>query len=514
LEQVAANQLITLDRAAATPGPDREATRADPLFAPLPVELDYTHRPSQNPTFDIQPLAPRDFNDQGPPLLASDLDEDGRSELIVGGGVDQASRLIWLAADGSPERSLPLPAPFTEGSLVTDLAVIDYNGDGLPDLYEARGGTAAGGNHMADRIFLQTAPGVFTGQARIIGQGAFNTSCVAVTQTAGGPWLFLGGGGIAGRYPESADNRLLHLSADGELTDQSGPLAAVLPAAGRVTDADWHDLDGDGREELIVVGEWMAIYILGWQEGQLIDRTDRFLSGAAPGWWKQVAIADLNADGRPDLIVGNQGYNTPQRVTAAHPAFLIADDINGDGAVDPVLFLGSEEGQFPDPGRDELLSQLTELRRTYTDYRSYAAANQEEILALLGRPGELLRVTEQASQVYIQQTDGSYRAVPLPPGAQYAPVHAILAGDLTGDGATELLLAGNETGGHLRVGLQAANQGQLYRWRDGRLIFVPQSEAGFSLRGQVRGLAAVGDRVYVSTNGGKLSSYVRVTGRQ
>ena len=36
-----------------------------------------------------------------------------------------------------------------------------------------------------------------------------------------------------------------------------------------VTDAEWADIDGDGKEELIVVGDWMPVTILKFINGQL-----------------------------------------------------------------------------------------------------------------------------------------------------------------------------------------------------------------------------------------------------
>src|SRR5438477_5731866 len=54
---------------------------------------------------------------------------------------------------------------------------------------------------------------------------------------------------------------LLQNDGHGHFTDVTRRLAPDLEHVGMVTDAVWRDVDGDGRLDLVVVGEWMPITV-------------------------------------------------------------------------------------------------------------------------------------------------------------------------------------------------------------------------------------------------------------
>ena len=93
-----------------------------------------------------------------------------------------------------------------------------------------------------------------------------------------------------------------------------------------VTSAAWVDYDHDDKLDLIVVGEWMPIRILHQENGHFVDRTTDARLGGTDGWWNTIQVADLNADGRPDLILGNLGFNSTLRASADEPARLYVGD--------------------------------------------------------------------------------------------------------------------------------------------------------------------------------------------
>ena len=74
-----------------------------------------------------------------------------------------------------------------------------------------------------------------------------------------------------------------------------------------VTDAVWRDVDGDGRLDLVVVGEWMPITIFHNAGGGRLKRLDVPGLEKSDGWWNRIVAGDFTGDGRVDFIVGNLG---------------------------------------------------------------------------------------------------------------------------------------------------------------------------------------------------------------
>jgi hypothetical protein len=132
-----------------------------------------------------------------------------------------------------------------------------------------------------------------------------------------------------------------------------------------ITSAAWLDYDGDGRLDLIVVGEWTPVRVFHQERGQLVDRTkDAGLEGSE-GWWNTVTVADVNGDRRPDLVLGNLGLNSYVTASPEMPARLYVGDFAHDGGSASILTLARPDGDHPVAGRDELLRAIPALRARF-----------------------------------------------------------------------------------------------------------------------------------------------------
>lgn len=152
---------------------------------------------------------------------------------------------------------------------------------------------------------------------------------------------------------EYRPNVLLVNDGTGRFSDQS----TRIPQVDRDSeDIGIADFDGDGNQDIVVVSEDDRINELYLANG---DGTFRDAGDLLPvtGTTNAVAVLDLNADGAPDIILGNAGQNTallndgagrftdathvwlPQRNDRTQD--LEAADVDGDGDLD--LIVGNED---------------------------------------------------------------------------------------------------------------------------------------------------------------------------
>src|SRR3569833_243089 len=133
------------------------------------------------------------------------------------------------------------------------------------------------------------------------------------------------------------------------------------------------------------------------------------------------------------------------------------------------------------------------MRGRFPDYKSYADATLTDIFT----PAELkdakhLQADNLATTCFLSDAKGKLHSSTLPPQVQLSPVYTITAIDYDHDGNQDLLLCGNINRGRLRFGKYDANYGVLLKGDGkGHFQYVPQSQSGFKLWGDVRSVAVV-----------------------
>ena len=509
LADIPCNQRITLEYGDATEAAVVPQVADLAFLQEVKPPLSYYHRAAMTDDLDRQALLPRQLSASGPVAIAADLTGSGRQDYLVGGDTGSPTRYYAQRSDGGFAPPVSLAAD--NGSVVTDLAVFDADSDGDLDVYAAHGGYhrfTADDPTFQDVLYLNDGRGRFTVAPGLLPELVSPTATVAVTGVAEGrQLLFVGGGAVPGSYPLAAPSYILERQSDGSFTEL--PLPDDWLGPGLVKDAAWEDLDGDGQPELITVGEWMPITVYRIGKKSAEELTSAYFPADYSGWWNTLQLADLNGDGRRDLIVGNQGQNNLLQASLQTPVELFATDIDGNGSVDPLLFNYTDGTSYPDATRDELLGQLSGLRRTYTNYAGYADATRDELLAQLNITAEPLRATTLSTTVFLRSATGGFEPVTLPVQAQYAPVHAIAVLDANRDGVADLLLTGNDTRTKLRTGPNTANAGTLLLGNGhGNFTYAGPEQSGLHLKGDVRSVVPIGNDLLLFGRYGKpLLSY-------
>jgi hypothetical protein len=507
------DRLIELKETDAVPwGPAHPVIK--PFFketaSPIPFD---TVRTTAN-DYKRQRLMSAPISFSGSCLAKADVNGDGLEDIYIGGH-DGRPGMVWMQQKNGKFIKKQVSA-LDEDKAFTDAAAVffDANGDGKPDLYVCSGGyndLVPGDQRLQDRLYLNDGHGNFTRSAHALPEMLSSKSCVKTADVNGDgfPDLFVGGRVIPGRYPETPDSYLLINDGKGHFTDETDIYNPALKHIGMVTDAAWVDLNGDHLPDLVLVGEWMPITVLENRRGKLVDTTSRYFDKRYSGWWNCIAVGDWNADGHPDLIVGNLGLNSQCKVSDNEPAELYYKDFDGDGRIDPILCFYIQHKSYPFVSRDEMLDQIPMLRQRFPDYKSYADATIAQVFTPEELAGtKILRANHLATTFFLSDTLGKYHEIPLPLQAQYAPVFTITSLDYDHDGRGDLLLCGNMNHARLRFGKYDANYGVLLHGNGkGAFSYVDQGRSGFNLWGDVRAVENVNNIWFFSMDKGLLKAY-------
>ena len=506
LSPVATNQRLTISDSASqrTRGALRRDRTTMLRDVTDEVALDFTHHENEFVDFDREPLMPHMVSTEGPMVTVGDVNRDGLDDFFIGGAKGQPSALYLQRPDGTFRATNQ--ALFAQDQIAEDLgaAFLDADGNGTTDLYVATGGTefSAQAPAFEDRLYLGDGRGSLIKAAGKLPPLFNSNSRVAVS--GGGDLVFVAGRAVPGRYGVDPNSTLLRRSAGGQLTDVTAQIAPEIAHIGMVTDALWTDVDGDHRDDLVVVGEWMPITVF-HNTGSKLERVKTRGLEQSAGWWNRIIAGDFTGDGRVDFVVGNAGLNFRLHASADEPARMYVRDFDHNGFPEQILTTVENGQETPVALRDELTAVLPSLKPRYPKYVAYARQSVRDVFGAALDSALVKRVDTFASGVARNNGDGSFTLVPLPRAAQIGPVYGMLARDFDRDGKLDLLLGGNLAGVQPAFGSMMASSGLLLRG-DGKGGFTPvgAAESGFMVAGQTRDIQRLrtrrGDLFIVARN--------------
>ena len=319
------------------------------------VLLNTTVLPTVAPTF-----VPQTTNTGGDltAVAIGDINGDGKPDIVVSDFLNNSVKvLLNTTPPGAITPTFAAPVSFNIGNTSRSLVLADMNGDGLPDI------VIGPESNSVSVLVNTTTPGSMTPTfAPIQNFNAGGSTAVAVADLNGDGLPDIVSVDIG--YPDPLSNASAVAVLINTTTPGSTTLSFAAPqffATGNVSVyVALGDLNGDGKPDIVVANQQdntVSVLLNTTTPGSLtasFTTQQTFATGNTP---VSVALGDINGDGLPDIVVANSGSNTISVLlnttppgastpsfatqqtfaTGSGPNAVALADVNGDGRPDLIV---------------------------------------------------------------------------------------------------------------------------------------------------------------------------------
>lgn len=364
-------------------------------------------------------------------------------------------------------------AVFTnDNSTFTRQAVIgDMNRDGKPDFVVANSdGTVS---VFSNQITSTLAIASFSSPVVLGRASSFRDAAAIIGDFDGDGWLDIA----------SVNSGINMVSIYRNITHVSGVSPKFATAATFITGANpvainAGDLDGDGKADLVITGSmtWANVYILrNTSRLGLINFAgfQIFSAGVNPD---AVAIGDLDKDGKPDVVVSNNGsYNVsvfhnnssignirlarPSTLAlGAHPIAVAIADFDGDTWLDVATANSCSASVFLNKSSSGMLNFASKVDFSTGNHSSPRCLSIGDLNGD-GKP-DMVIASVGNNKVPILQNTSTVGALSFSTNNSLVSTHPLRAavGDLNGDGKPDIVIGNDILHNNITVFLQRVTQ--------------------------------------------------------
>lgn len=462
--------------------------KRETMLEPVPIQAE-KHTEDDYIDFYYERNLPEMLSREGPMLACADVNGDGRDDFYIGGAKGQPGQLFIQSSQGFVNRPMP---SFNDLSQLEDVAVLffDADGDADQDLYIGAGGNNVPprSKNLRHRLFKNDGQGNFDYDSTAFPPNDMNIS-IATAHDFDGDGdmdLFVGSRSVPYNYGVTPSSYLFQNNGNGVFTDVAAAMHPAIASPGMVTGAVWSDINGDNKKELIITGEWMATRIFSFTGKRFEELTNTRLTGLH-GWWQTIAAADLNGDGRQDLVIGNMGENYYLRPDSVHPVKMWLNDFDRSGSIDQFRTRTIQGRDMPVFVKRDVTEQFPALKKRNLKNSDYANKTIQDLFDReLVDSAEVRMVNYGSSVIAWGDGRGGFIIEKLPAGLQLSSINAVLIADINGDSLPDLVTGGNKLEFPPQFGRLDASLGEIMLNRGGgKFEPVPPSRTGLSLNGKI-----------------------------
>ena len=250
--------------------------------------IDFSHKENDYDDFMKEVLLPYKQSTLGPSITRGDANGDGKEDLYIGGAHQQAGQLYLQTARGFSKKK---NTAFENDANHEDMEAlfIDIDSDGDNDLYVVSGGNEfmERAREYQDRVYLNDGTGQFErqGSSEIDNYTIIGKSATKIDFDGDGDTDLIVGNRIkAQKYPVHEPS-LIYENVNGTLKNVTAQVAPDFEDFGIVNKVISTDINNDGWEDFIAVGEWTRIGVFLNETGVFRDISAESGLDTEKGWW-------------------------------------------------------------------------------------------------------------------------------------------------------------------------------------------------------------------------------------
>jgi enediyne biosynthesis protein E4 len=399
----------------------------------------WQHKENDFNDFNYQYLIPHKESTRGPKMAVADINKDGLEDFFVCGAKDQAGALMMQLQNGkfaSIDTALFGMDKICEDA---DAVFFDANGDDNVDLLVVSGGNEFSGisKPLLDRLYINDGKGNFT-KSPSFPQTFENKSCVSVTDIDKDGDIDIFMGTLASPKAYGIPQTSFLLLNDGKGNFSKTPENIIpLSNIGMVTSSAFADVNKDGKPDLIVAGEWMPLTIFINQNGKF----SKTIIPNSTGLWQTVFADDVNKDGNVDILCGNWGWNNKFYSNKEGKIKLYAADFDKNGKTEQLLSYHYQNNEYPFLAKDMVEQQLPLLKKHYLLYAEYAGLPMKDVFYGWIDTVKPFTAEHLGSSICYGDGKGKFTLTDLPAELQLAPIFSFAP--VTSNNTGSYLAAGN-----------------------------------------------------------------------